>query len=225
VDSAEETAEKPEAIITICSSGQGAAVKLKALVEEILHHAGRAIEVIPIGLIKLDERVEALAHDYHIVAAVGMKKPAAKVPFIPLEQLIDGSGEKILTELVLGQEIALVPQEKSNMVVQNLCEESLQKFLTYLNPSKIIGGLLAFDSRLEQSLHLHLSNPLRIRLLVHCGCALERCVMRAPLIYKEDKAKVDTEKLKALQEAASVFKESLKLELYEDEYYFMAGMI
>ena len=28
---------KPEAIVTICSTGQGAAMKLKALVEDILH--------------------------------------------------------------------------------------------------------------------------------------------------------------------------------------------
>lgn len=216
---------KQEAVITICSSGQGAAVKLKALVEEILHHAGRAIEVIPIGLMKLDEQVEELAQKYHIVATVGMKKPAGGYPFIPLEQLIDGTGEKALTELVLGQEISLVPHEKSNMVVQTLCEESLQKFLTYLNPAKIIGGLLEFDRILEKKLHLHLSNPLRIRLLVHCGCALERSVTRTPLVYKEDKTRAETEKLKALKEAASVFSETLKLELDEDEYYFMAEMI
>lgn len=216
---------KPEAIVTICSTGQGAAVKLKALVEDILHHAGRSVEVIPVGLVKLDERVAALAQDYNLLAAVGMKKPSGSLPFIPLEQLIDGSGEKALTELVLGQEIALVPREKSNMVVQTLCEESLQKFLTYLNPAKIIGGLLEFDRQLEEKLQLHLSNPLRIRLLVHCGCALERSVTRTPLHYKDDKSQVDTVKLKALREASSVFSESLKLELDEDEYYFMVNLL
>ena len=43
--------------------------------------------------------------------------------------------------------------------------------------------------------------------------------------YKEDKSQVDTVKLKALQEAASVFSESLKLELDEDEYYFMVNLL
>jgi len=216
---------KPEAIVTICSTGQGAAMKLKALVEDILHHAGRAIEVLPVGLVKLDEHLENLAKEYHIIASVGMKKPVAPIPFIPLEQLIDGSGEKMLTELVLGSEIAMVPEEKSNMVVQKLCEESLQKFLTYLNPAKVMGVLLEFDRQIETDLKLHLSNPLRIRLLVHCGCALERIVTRTPLEYKEDKGKVDTVKLAAVKKAAKVFEDSLKLHFSEDEYYFMANML
>jgi transcriptional regulatory protein LevR len=216
---------KPEAIVTICSTGQGAAMKLKALVEDILHHAGRAIEVIPVGLVKLDENLEELAKEYHIIAAVGMKKPSAPIPFIPLEQLIDGSGEKMLTELVLDSEIAMVPKEQSNMVVQKLCEESLQKFLTYLNPAKVMGVLLEFDRQLEEDLKLHLSNPLKIRLLVHCGCALERIVTRSPLQYKEDKSKVDTVKLEAIKKAARIFEDSLKLHFSEDEYYFMANML
>lgn len=214
-----------EAIVTICSSGQGAAIKLKALVEDILRQAGRAVEVIPIGLVHMEERLEELGQAYRIVAAVGMKKPRANIPFIPLEQLIDGSGEQLLTELVLDREISMVPKAKGNIVVQKLCEESLQKFLTYLNPSKVMGSLLEFDRLLEQKLKIELSNPLRIRLIVHCGCALERVVTRTPLAYKGDRTCIDTQKLEAVKNAARVFDETLKLRFEEDEFYFMANMI
>ena len=169
--------------------------------------------------------MEEIGQSYRIVAAVGMKKPKANVPFIPLEQLIDGSGEQLLTELVLDREISMVPKARGNMVVQNLCEESLQKFLTYLNPSKVMGGLLEFDRLLEQELKIELSNPLRIRLIVHCGCALERIVTRTPLVYKGDKDCIDTQKLEAVKKAARVFDETLKLRFDEDEFYFMANMI
>lgn len=214
-----------EAIVTICSSGQGAALKLKSLVEDVLHHAGRAVEVIPVGVMHMEERLTEISQTYRIVAAVGMKKPRMNIPFIPLEQLIDGDGERLLTELVFNQEITMMPKEKSNMVVQNLCEESLQKFLTYLNPVKVMSVLLEFDRILEKELSIRLSNPLRIRLIVHCGCALERIVTRSPLAYKEDKDKIDTQKLEAVKKAARVFDETLKLRFDEDEYYFMANMI
>ena len=214
-----------EAIVTICSSGQGAALKLKSLVEDVLHHAGRAVEVIPIGVMHMEERLTEISQTYRIVAAVGMKKPKMNIPFIPLEQLIDGDEERLLTELVFNQEITMMPKEKSNMVVQNLCEESLQKFLTYLNPAKVMSVLLEFDRILEKELSIRLSNPLRIRLIVHCGCALERIVTRSPLAYKEDKDKIDTQKLEAVKKAARVFDETLKLRFDEDEYYFMANMI
>lgn len=217
--------QEPEAIVTICSSGKGAAIKLKSLVEDVLHHAGRSVEVIPVGLVHLDDRLEEIKQEYRIVAAVGMKKPRMNVPFIPLEQLIDGEGERLLTELVFDQEITVMPKQKRNMVVQNLCEESLQKFLTYLNPAKVMSVLLEFDRILEKELNLKLSNPLRIRLIVHCGCALERIVTRSPLVYNEDKSKVDTQKLEAIKKAARVFDDTLKLRFEEDEYYFMANMV
>ena len=69
------------------------------------------------------------------------------------------------------------------------------------------------------------SNPIRIRLIVHCGCALERIVTHSPLVYKGNKEEVDTQKLKAVKKAASVFEKSLNLRLEEDEYYFMADML
>jgi transcriptional regulatory protein LevR/transcriptional regulator with AAA-type ATPase domain len=230
VDTHEGPANTQEAIVTICSSGHGAAMKIKALVEDVLRHAGRIIEVIPVGVLHLDDRLAEIAREYRIVAAVGMKKPAMNVPFIPLEQLIDGEGERLLTELVFNSESALearIPQGdgKGNMVVQRLCEESLQRFLTYLNPAKIMSVLLEFDKSLEKDLQLKLSNPLRVRLLVHCGCALERVVTRSPLVYKEDKSLVDKKKLMALQKAAQIFDETLKLRFDEDEYYFMANML
>jgi transcriptional regulatory protein LevR len=232
VDTHELPINTQEAIVTICSSGHGAAMKLKALVEDVLRHAGRIIEVIPIGVLHMDDRLAEIAKEYRIVAAVGMKKPAMNVPFIPLEQLIDGEGERLLTELVFDSEsvleTSLSPNEgkgKGNMVVQRLCEESLQRFLTYLNPSKIMSVLLDFDKSLEADLQLRLSNPLRVRLLVHCGCALERVVTRSPLVYKEDKSAVDEKKLMALKKAAKIFDETLKLRFDEDEYYFMANML
>lgn len=230
VDTHEVPANTQEAIVTICSSGHGAAMKIKALVEDVLRHAGRIIEVIPVGVLHLDDRLTEIAKEYRIVAAVGMKKPAMNVPFIPLEQLIDGEGERMLTELVFAGTAGLeqkIPQSegKGNMVVQRLCEESLQRFLTYLNPAKIMSVLLEFDKSLEADLQIKLSNPLRVRLLVHCGCALERVVTRSPLVYKEDKSLVDERKLAALKKAAEIFDETLKLRFDEDEYYFMANML
>jgi transcriptional regulatory protein LevR/transcriptional regulator with AAA-type ATPase domain len=218
-------AEGKEVIVTVCSSGKGAALKLKELVEEILQHmVERPIEVIPVGVQKLDDTIRKLAAKYKVVAAIGMVKPAYDVPFISLEKLIDGDGEKILGSL-LKNNIKFVEREKKNVVVQKLCEESLQKFLTYLNPSKVISVLIEFDSVLERKLGKTFSNPIRIRLIVHCGCALERIVTHSPLLYQGDKLKVDTQKIEMLKEASSVFENRLKLKLDEDEFYYMAEMI
>lgn len=226
VDFAGESAmEGNEVIVTICSSGQGAAVKLKEIVEEMLQNiTTQSVEVIPIGISHMDEEIEKLGQRYHVLAAVGMARPSADIPFIPLEKLIEGSGEKMLAGLFKA-EVHVVAREKGNVVVRRLCEESLEKFLTFLNPAKVISVLMDFDSVLEKKLGHSFSNPIRIRLIVHCGCALERVVTGSPLVYKGDRSLLDTQKLQYIKEAAEVFEKSLNFKLTEDEFCYMADMI
>ncbi len=234
VDAAPVASAKPEAVVTICTTGQGAALKLKSMVDEILAHTRYAVEVVPVGLVHLEEKIDQLAENYHILAAIGMKRPQRSLPFISLEQIIDGTGEQRLLALLAAQAEVLPqaataaeesPAEQRDIVVKKLCEDSLAQFLTYLNPRKIIGGLLEFDRSVEQALGLNLSNPLRVRLMVHCGCALERIVTRSPLVYQGDAAKLDPRKLQALRQAVKVFEQSLKLHFEEDELCYMANMV
>ncbi|WP_019552082.1 sigma 54-interacting transcriptional regulator [Propionispira raffinosivorans] len=214
-----------EVIVTICTSGAGAAVKLKEMIEEILLHiVDRKVEVIPVGIKNLDHVIRELAINYKIVAAIGMIKPNYNIPFIPLEKLIEGDGETILRRL-LKSNVKFVEKEKKNVVVQKLCEESLQKFLTYLNPIKVMSVLLEFDSVLEKKMGKKFSNPIKIRLIVHCGCALERMVIHNGLVYTGNRQNVDTQKFNCITEAASVFERSLKIKLTEDEIYYMTDMI
>ena len=221
---------RQEAIVTICSTGKGAALKLKALVEEVVRGAGKNLAVLPVGLAHLEEHLKELQGEYAIRAAIGMKKPALPIPFIPLEEFIDGEGERQLLELL---RVDQLPEQRSvadtreqrSIVVRRLCEESLEKFLTYLNPAKIMDCLMEFDRVLETELGKRFSNPIRIRIIVHCGCALERIVTRSQLHFNENKQEIDTQKLAAIQKAVQIFETSLKLRFDADELYFMAKMI
>ncbi len=213
-----------EVIVTICTSGEGAALKLKELVEDILANAiDRDIEVVPVGVKDLDHTLEELLKQHTIVATVGMIKPKIDVPFIPLEKLINGEGENIIRNIIK-LDNKMIAKEK-NVVVRNLCEESLQKFLTYLNPSKVISVLLEFESVLEKELNRKLSNPIQIRLIVHCGCALERMVINNPLHYEGKPDVIDTEKFEAVKKATSVFKNTLKITLTDDEMLLITEML
>ncbi len=223
---------QPEAIVTICTTGKGAALKLKSMVDEILAHTQHAVEVVPVGIAHLEERLEELAGHYRLLAAIGMKRPQRSMPFISLEQLLDGTGEQRLLAIldatsapVPAQPLTEQDEDKRDIVVKKLCEDSLNQFLTYLNPVKVLPSLLTFDQQLEQSLGLNLSNPLRVRLIVHCGCALERIVTRSSLVYQGDREKLDERKVQALHHAAKVFEQALKLHFDEDELFYMANMI
>lgn len=212
-----------DVIVTICTSGEGAAIKLKEMVEQILSGMDREIKVEPVGVKGLDEKLEKIALQYHIVAAVGMVKPKRDVPFISLEELIGGAGEHILASLLQAQ--PKPSGQAGNAVVKNLCGSSLQKFLTYLNPVKVVSVLMDFSSVLEKGLGRTLGQPMKIRLLVHCGCALERMVIKRGLSYQGDASTLDPHALRCLREAADAVEKALQIRLTDDELYYMAEMI
>ncbi len=194
---------RQEAVVTICSTGKGAAVKLKSLVEDVLKETGKNIAVLPVGLVQLEDHIRELSGEYAVRATIGMKKPELPVPFIPIEEFVGGAGEQRLLEL-------LHAGAGSHALAAQRVEE---------------GSLMEFDRIVEQELGKSFSNPIRIRIIVHCGCALERAVTRTPLVYEDSKKDIDTQKLAAIQKAVKVFEDTLKLHFSDDELYFMAKMI
>ena len=219
-------AKRAEAIVTICASGKGTAEKLQKILEDILlTMTSQPIKVLPIGLFKVKESIARIAEEYHILAAVGSSNPKCDVPFIPLEKVIDGEVESILQTL-LGRGNSRVAAKNKNLVLRSFCEESLVEMLTYLNPAKILDTLLKFDACLEKQLGYALTNPQRIRLLVHCGCALERMVLHSSLRYDESEyPPIDESKLRCVDAAAAIFENSIKIDLTRDEKLFIASMV
>lgn len=93
---------KKRAVVTICSTGSGTAVKLKNIVQDIIRDStDEAIECIPISIKGVNEKIIKLNESYNIIAAVGVVEPKTDVPFIPIESLINGMGEKFLKELIV----------------------------------------------------------------------------------------------------------------------------
>lgn len=90
---------KPPVIITMCITGQGAAQKVKELIENIENE----IRIIPIGAMNPD--VKDFILDIHkentVVAIVGSVNPQIDIiPFISLEDIVKGRGIKQLKQLL-----------------------------------------------------------------------------------------------------------------------------
>lgn len=217
-------ADKNKAIITICSTGEGTAEKLKELVKDIVFNlTDEQIEIIPIGINKLKEKIESVKKSYTIIASVGVIDPKISAPFISLESLIGGSGEKKIINIIQKHNIQIVEKDK-NIIVKDLCEDSLKQFLTFLNPYKIISVLMKFSSVLEKEMNTEFDNSMRIRLIVHVGCALERMVIKDGLVYREDRSKLNKKVFSSIKKANDILKNSLNVMLNENEICYVAEM-
>ena len=212
-------------ILTICTTGKGAAIKLKELVEDSIRNiTDEEIYVIPIGIQEVKVRVKEIEQQHKILASVGITNPHIDAPFIPLDALIDGRGERILKSILKNDDFIIV-EKGHNLVVRNLCEDSLTQLLTYLNPLKIISVLMEFQRVLGKELKREFSNSMQIKLIIHCGCAIERMVIKDGLSYKGDRSKVDVALIKQIQKAAEVFIDTIQIELSEDEILYIADML
>lgn len=218
----------PEAIVAICSSGQGTAVKLVSLLNDLLSQiTSKPIKLFTASVVNMQKKIAEVQKTHKVIAAVGLADPKMDMPFIPLEKIISGEVENILRQLTgAAMPSFSADQPKDTLILKSFLKDSLGEMLIYLNPQKIIDTLLRFDHTLEKSLNLTLTNPLRIRLLVHTGCALERMVTGNGLQYDEQEyGEIDTQKFNCVKKAALIFSSSIQLTLTDDEICFITAQL
>ncbi|EKQ57088.1 sigma-54-dependent transcriptional regulator [Clostridium sp. Maddingley MBC34-26] len=223
----QENKEKNKVIVTICSTGKGAAIKLKELVETVTNNIGvKNINIISLGLKNLTKSIKKIMEENNILAIIGITNPNLEIPFISIEQLIDGTGENILISIIRGKKIGdMKNTEDKQIIFENLCTQTITEFITFLNPQKIYALLNEFLNITERLLDLNFENPVKLRIMFHVACALERMVLNNGLEYDEDNKNFDKKTIGALKEASLVFKNALSINLTEDELYYIADII
>ncbi|WP_353948193.1 sigma 54-interacting transcriptional regulator [Sporolactobacillus sp. Y61] len=215
---------KKKAILTICSSGQGTARKIEELIRSYLNDlTDEPIKVIPLSILNLNQQAQELRKKYHIIASIGVKKPNIAAPFISLEHFIEGEGQSIMEKALQGQKVT--GQKDSNKIVRSLCEDSLKKMLTYLNPWRAIPTLLHFCHQLERVWSVHLKNTATLRIVVHTAFALERAISGDVLHYSGPVSDEKREWLKKVRKASEVIDKELKIHLSDEELYYLVDLL
>lgn len=215
------------AIVTVCSTGKGAAIKLKELVQDIVTSiTPDPIEIIPVSTNKISDSINHISKNRNILSVVGITNPKLGLPFISIESLIDGSGEEILRNIIEGNPIDSTPAKLQNpIVIRKLCKESLQELLTFLNPEKIYPLLEDFMNSLGNTLNLTYENPVKLKFIIHLACALERMVVNDGLEFRDDTSMLNKNIFNALKQASAVFNKSLSIILTDDELYYMVDIL
>lgn len=99
-----ETVQKQKAIITMCITGQGTALKIKELLENIINKFDEKVKIIPIGAVEnnIKELIMEIQKEHKILSIVGTVNPRiSNIPYIALENIIQEKGLKKLENLIL----------------------------------------------------------------------------------------------------------------------------
>jgi transcriptional regulatory protein LevR len=98
----------PKVIVTICITGEGTAIKIKKYIEDKIHGISDQFKIIPIGVFndnQIDKQIINIQEKNKIAAFVGTIDPKAdNIPFISVEEVMDGGGLVRLKE-ILGMDL------------------------------------------------------------------------------------------------------------------------
>jgi transcriptional regulatory protein LevR/transcriptional regulator with AAA-type ATPase domain len=187
---------KDKAIMTTCFTGQGAAAKVKSLLEKLLNQWQlfniRVIAVEAGNQELLQTRLASLLHTYDIVASVGSIDPEMEnKPHIAIEELMQGGAgselRRLLTEGLKASEIAERYTDRGMdwEVMRGMVAGMLDEFLTFVNPRKVLDTLMICIRKLEEELQVEFSSSGLVRMLVHSACMVERLLTHAGISYPE----------------------------------------
>lgn len=185
---------KDKAIITTCISGQGAALKIKELVEELLSQWQlEYVRVIPLEAGNeehLKNRLGTLLQSYDIVGSVGSIDPKIPGKFhISLEEFLQGGAgvglRKILSGDLGASDIAnrYSDQGLDWEVMRTVLISTLDEFLTFVNPRKVLANLLTCTKQFEKQLGFSFSHSGLLRMMIHASCMIERLLTDAQINY------------------------------------------
>lgn len=216
---------RPKAILSICTTGSGTAKKIEQMVSGILQNSTEeSVEIITVSSLKIPQTMSKLIEKYQILATVGTKDPKIDVPHISLEDLIEGSGERVIRQVV-GLPYEKKQQRPKNTVIRDLCQDALNTYLVYLNPYHITDMLLDWTKELQMNIEMTFSNIMILKLVVHAAFAFERAIKQDPLTYTDPWREELQIPLDIVSSTIESLEDRLVLNLVEDEKIFIAEIL
>ncbi|WP_057743083.1 sigma-54-dependent transcriptional regulator [Liquorilactobacillus capillatus] len=222
--------QKKKAIIAICSTGEGTAKKIKELLDKILiDNLIDDITVITVSVVKMKAKIAEVQRDYEIVAATGIVEPEISVPFISLENLLQGGGERFvsLIEQVNDHNLDSVHAlEQSETLTEETSQKYLDQYFTFINPNKITKILWDYCDFIQQHSDFIISNTFRVSLIMHLAGALERYLTRSEVEVDQQKiVAIKSDKLYAsIKQANELLDKTLNIKITEGETYYLVAL-
>lgn len=224
-------------ILTTCISGTGTADRVKRLLADVFPHlltAGCSIISLKAEQIK-GEAVfnitdEFLPPNAQILMAIGTVDPRLpEVSFIPIEDFMTDHGIKKVADLLNNLLGLKNPEDISKRLTNALSVETLLEYLTLLNPRIAVNSSHQFIEYIEQQISKPIVHKVRLRLLVHTACMLERLVTNHALVYPKEKWQSSHNQiyslLTKLRSAAGALENGFSITIPDDELVIIAEII
>ncbi|MCL1630717.1 sigma 54-interacting transcriptional regulator [Sporolactobacillus sp. CPB3-1] len=219
--------QREKAIIAICSTGEGTARRIKDLLDKILvDNLIDDITVITVSVVSMSEQIARIQQNYQIVAATGIVRPQIAAPFVSLENLLQGGGERFVSLIEeINNHAAREAEdlEHSELLTKETSQNYLEQYFTFINPVKIAGVLWDYCDFIQQRSKYKMSNGFKVNLIMHLAGALERYLTRSEMSVDEQRLSgVRNETLyPIIKQANEILNKTLNIKLSDAEVFYI----
>ena len=175
-------------ILVSCLSGMGAAKKIAEMVRAITGiDEEDTVQICCVGMDGMDESGRYLG-DYkekEILAVVGTADlQLDSVPYIPLDEIVAGTGIEKLEKILNGKKNKKTGSEKTDKVIdERVFVTALRELLEFLDAEKIVSVVLDGFYECEKKLEIPNLREKIVRYTIHIACMAERLVRKEILPY------------------------------------------
>lgn len=215
---------KENAIIMVCSSGEGTAIKLKDLFLKSLPKKIN-LKIIPSDYRSLNtEKIQQIFNTYNVEFIIGTLNPNInKLKYISLEKIINLDHKNITNIFSPYLEKDEIEIFKENLL-ENFSIHNLLDHLTILNPEKVLSKVKIGVDQLQKKLNKKLKTNTIVGLYIHISCLIERLIIKNEVKTYKDLEKLKNENketLEIIKLCFSVVEEAYSVEIPDIEVAYI----
>lgn len=182
--------QKPQAILAICASGEGTAVRIKEIIQRALTKRQlQELTILTESVVDLQSQLPQLEGEYQIIASTGILDPKLAAPFIPLDQFLTTDVGELINRLLTGSDLLVADEPKKEQGIQETAMAYMEENFTFLNVPKLFPVIWDFVNELIEAYGPQgNTKPLAVNLAMHVGGMVERVLLREPLTITSKQA-------------------------------------
>lgn len=207
---------KENIILTVCTTGEGSAIKLKNLIEEKINLKEKDIQIIPMPVAdtkQMHSSINRLSKDKRIVAIVGTINPNVYgIPFISVSDLLLGDNYEKIKSIINSIKTA---KDLYNEIFETLDIEFEDLDIHTFKPMCI-----HFLDFIEGELSRDLNIDKAVGLILHLACAISKMIKNEEMpkcIKREELIQKYTQEFKCIKTALVQFEKAYNIVFSEDE--------
>lgn len=213
---------KRRCIVTICSTGEGTADKLKEYIES--NYELQDLIIYSLSFYDITEKTEKyyeILKKNKVLCFIGALDPKIDgIPYISTDEII-----KDKNYLMKYFDIKLKSNSLHDYEYKEI-KDALEEFLTYINPSKVVESYKLFIKEIEKY-NVVLKRDKKIKLGIHMGCVIERIFTNNFIKHYEKNEIINKNHVlyQILKNALTVFNKVFNININDDEICFIIDII